>query len=189
MTRCSERRGKKIWAASWFHDGSAPGPAKTGYGNNWVVAAIVVKLPFLPRPVALPVLAKLVVKGTTSASRLWLARRMASALAAALPGRRIHVVGGAALCGEGAEEAGAGDHLDHPAAQGRGPARPAARPDRAARRPRARGDRLPSLARLAAGKAFAQVTVTRYGTTVTLQAAALTCLWYSCSAPGPSRWC
>ena len=44
------RRGKKVWAASWFHDGSAPGPAKTGYGNNWVVAAIVVKLPFLPRP-------------------------------------------------------------------------------------------------------------------------------------------
>jgi hypothetical protein len=28
------RRGKRIWAASWFHDGSAPGPAKTGYGNN-----------------------------------------------------------------------------------------------------------------------------------------------------------
>jgi hypothetical protein len=23
------RRGKKVWAASWFHDGSAPGPAKT----------------------------------------------------------------------------------------------------------------------------------------------------------------
>jgi DDE superfamily endonuclease len=29
-----KRRGKKVWAASWFHDGSAPGPAKTGYGNN-----------------------------------------------------------------------------------------------------------------------------------------------------------
>ncbi|HEY6311956.1 MAG TPA: transposase [Streptosporangiaceae bacterium] len=36
------RRGKKVWAASWFHDGSAPGPAKTGYGNNWVVAGIVI---------------------------------------------------------------------------------------------------------------------------------------------------
>ncbi len=34
------RRGKKVWAASWFHDGSAAGPAKTGYGNNWVVAAV-----------------------------------------------------------------------------------------------------------------------------------------------------
>jgi hypothetical protein len=39
------RRGKKVWAASWFHDGSAPGPAKTGYGNNWVIAAIIVRLP------------------------------------------------------------------------------------------------------------------------------------------------
>src|SRR5205823_91896 len=48
------RRGKKVWAAGWFHDGSAPGPAKTGYGNNWVIAAIVVKLPMVKRPVALP---------------------------------------------------------------------------------------------------------------------------------------
>src|SRR5712691_1005483 len=39
------RRGKKMRAASWFHDGSAPGPAKTGYGNNWVIAAVVVRLP------------------------------------------------------------------------------------------------------------------------------------------------
>src|ERR1700730_12754033 len=38
------RRGKKVWAASWFHDGSAPGPAKTGYGHNWGVAGLVVRL-------------------------------------------------------------------------------------------------------------------------------------------------
>lgn len=47
-----ERRGKRIWAASWFHDGSAPEPAKTGYGNNWVVAAVIVRLPMISRPVA-----------------------------------------------------------------------------------------------------------------------------------------
>ena len=87
-----KRRGKKVWAASWFHDGSAPGPAKTGYGNNWVVAAVVVRLPALSRPVAIPVLAKLVIKDTSSASRLWLARRMAEAIAGVLPGRAIHVV-------------------------------------------------------------------------------------------------
>jgi hypothetical protein len=44
------RRGKKVWAASWFHDGSAPGPAKTEYGNNWVVAAIVCRLPWPAGP-------------------------------------------------------------------------------------------------------------------------------------------
>src|SRR5438477_13041140 len=82
------RRGNKVWAASWFHDGSAPGPAKTGYGNNWVVAAIVCRLPMVRRPVAIPVLAKLVIKDTNSASRLWLARRMAGTLAGALPGRQ-----------------------------------------------------------------------------------------------------
>ena len=83
-----KRRGKKVWAASWFHDGSAPGPAKTGYGNNWVVAAIVVRLPAVGRPVAIPVLAKLVIKNTSSASRLWLARRMTELLAGSRRGRR-----------------------------------------------------------------------------------------------------
>ena len=94
-----KRRGMKVWAASWFHDGSAPGPAKTGYGNNWVVAAVVVRLPAVGRPVAIPVLAKLVIKGTSSASRLWLARRMAGAVAGALPGRHIHVVADSAYAG------------------------------------------------------------------------------------------
>ena len=79
------RRGKKVWAAAWFHDGSAPEPAKTGYGNNWVVAAIVVRLPMISRPAAIPVLAKLVIKVTNSASRLWLARRMAESLAGRWP--------------------------------------------------------------------------------------------------------
>ncbi|MGD0246991.1 MAG: transposase [Streptosporangiaceae bacterium] len=59
-----KRRGKKVWAASWFHDGSAPGPAKTGYGNNWVILGIVVRLRFMSRPVAVPVMAKLVIKGS-----------------------------------------------------------------------------------------------------------------------------
>ncbi len=43
------RRGKRVWAASWFHHGSAPGPAKTGYGNKWVIAAVVVRLPAVRR--------------------------------------------------------------------------------------------------------------------------------------------
>ena len=46
-------------------------------------------------------------------------------------------------------------------------------------RPRVKGDRLPSLARLAATTAFTQVTVTRYGKTAAVQAAVATCLWHS----------
>jgi hypothetical protein len=100
MTRCSGGGGKKVWAASWFHDGSAQGPAKTGYGNNWVVLAVRVRLPMISRPVAVPVTAKLVIKGTMSASRLWLARRMVTRLAAELPGRQVHVTADSAYAGE-----------------------------------------------------------------------------------------
>jgi hypothetical protein len=64
------RCGRKVWAVSWSHDGSAPGPEKVGFGNNGVIAGIVVA-------------ARLVVKNTTSASRLWLARRMVEDLARA----------------------------------------------------------------------------------------------------------
>ena len=44
-------------------------------------------------------------------------------------------------------------------------------------RPRAKGDRLPALAKLADTAAFTPVTVTRYGKTTAVSAAALTCLW------------
>lgn len=94
-----KRRGRKVWAASWFHDGSAPGPAKTGYGNNWVILAVTVRLPGISRPVAVPVMAKLVIKGSNSKSRLWLARRMAERLAAALPGRQVRVTADSAYAG------------------------------------------------------------------------------------------
>src|SRR5690348_16218789 len=93
------RRGKKVWAASWFHDGSAQGPAKTGFGNNWVVLAVRVRLPMISRAVAVPVTAKLVIKGTSSASRLWLARRMVSRLAAEFPGRRFSITADSAYAG------------------------------------------------------------------------------------------
>jgi len=173
------RRGKKVWAASWFHDGSAQGKHKTGRGNNWVVLAVIVKLPCCTRPVALPVLAKLVVKGTSSASRLWLARRMTDMLADALPGRGIHVTADSAYAGEELKKLGTGvtwtTRLRKDAALHGLP------PERTGRRgrPRVRGGRLPSLAKLAATTAFTQVTVTRYGKTATVHAAAITCLWYS----------
>ena len=174
-----KRRGKKVWAASWFHDGSASGPATTGYGNNWVVLGIVVRLPFTSRPVAVPVMAKLVIKGSNSKSRLWLARRMAERLAAALPGREVRVTADSAYAGGELKHLPAGvswtTRLRKDAAlHGLPPAR-TGRPGR----PRVKGDRLPSLAKLAAAAEFSQVTVTRYGRTETVAAAVVTCLWYS----------
>ena len=58
-----------------------------------------VRLPPVRRPVAIPVLAKLVIKDTNSASRLWLARRMAQMIAGALPGRHIRIVADSAFAG------------------------------------------------------------------------------------------
>jgi hypothetical protein len=179
------RRGKRVWAASWFHDGSAAGRAKTGFGNNWVVLAVRVRLPMLTRPVAVPVMAKLVIKGTTSASRLWLARRMVTRLAAELTGRQVHATADSAYAGEELRKLPDGvtwtTRLRSNAALYDLP------PERTGKRgrPRVKGDRLPSLAKIAAAATFSQVTVTRYGRAETIAAAAVTCLWYHVTGPGP----
>ena len=156
-----------------------PGPAKKGHGNNWVVLAVIVRLPVASRPAAVPVMAKLVIKGTNSASRLWLGRRMTELLAGALPGRAINMVADSAYAG--GELRGLPDSVTwttrlrkDAALYGLPPRRTGQR-----RRPRVKGDRLAPLARLAATAAFTQVTVTRYGRQATIQAATITCLWYS----------
>jgi hypothetical protein len=64
------------------------------------VLAVRVRLPMVSRPVALPVMAKLVIKGTNSASRQWPTRRMAARLAAEVPGRRLHVTADSAYAAE-----------------------------------------------------------------------------------------
>jgi len=179
------RRGKRVWAASWFHDGSAQGPAKTGYGNNWVVLAVRVRLPMISRPVAVPVMAKLVIKGTASASRLWLARRMVTRLAAELPGRRVHVTADSAYAGQELKQLPGGVTWTtrlraNAALHGLAPERTGKKG-----RPRKKGDRLPALAKIAAAAAFSPVTVTRYGKTETIAACALTCLWYSVTGTAP----
>jgi hypothetical protein len=175
-----KRRGKKVWAASWFHDGSAQGPAKTGYGNNRVVLAVIVRLPVVTRPVAIPVMAKLVIKGSSSKSRLWLARRMAERLAKALEGRRILVVADSACAG--GELKGLPRNITWTTRLRKDAALHALPPERVPGtrgRPRVKGDRLGSLAEIAATATFSQVMVTRYGKTAAVQAAAVTCLRHS----------
>jgi hypothetical protein len=177
------RRGKKVWAASWFHDGSATGAHPVGYGNNWVIAGIVVRLPFTARPVCLPVLARLVVKHTTSASRLYLARAMIESLAGGLPGRQIHGVGDAAYSGK--DLRGLDDRITWTTRLRKDAALYDLAPPRTGRRgrPRLKGARLPALAILAARARFTPVAVTRYGKTATVQTAVIGCLWYSVFGP------
>jgi len=55
------RTGKKVHGASWQYDGSLPSGSgnQLGFGNNWVVLALLLRLPFLRRAIALPVLFRL----------------------------------------------------------------------------------------------------------------------------------
>ncbi len=178
-----KRTGRRVWAAGWFHDGSAKGPKPVGFGNNWVVAGIVVSLPMLARPVCLPVVARLVRKGTVSASRLWLARQMVLTLAQALPDRRIHVVADAAYAGK--ELRGLPEQISWTTRLRKDAALHAPAPPRTGRpgRPRQKGRRLPSLSDLARTAAFTPASVLRYGQTSTVQVATVHCLWYSVFGP------
>src|SRR6266702_2271093 len=136
-------------------------------------------------PGAGPVMAELVIKGTTSASRLGAARRMVARLAAELPGRQVHVTADSAYAGAELKQLPGGvtwtTRLRSNAALHGLP------PERTGKkgRPRVKGDRLPSLAKIAATAVFSQVTVTRYGTAETIAAAAFTCLWYSVTGKKP----
>jgi hypothetical protein len=171
------RRGTKVNAASWFHDGSAQGARKVGYGNNWVIAAIVVTLPFLDRPLALPTGFALVHKGTDG-SRLTLARRLVEHLAAALPGRAIHVVADSAYAGRTLRALPAAITWTTRLRSNAALAQLAPPPTGRRGRPRLKGDKLASLAQLAGAATFTPTVVHRYGATATVQTAVLNCLWY-----------
>jgi SRSO17 transposase len=180
------RRGKKVHGVGWFHDGSAAGQTKLGFGNNWVVVAIIVTLPFLSRPVALPVLAALAVKGGGQ-SKPDLARDLVDLLAERFLDREIHIVADAAYgCGA---FMGLGDGMSMTtrakataAFQHSAPARTGKRG-----RPRLKGDRLGTPTDIAKTATWKQVTVTRYGVTSLVRIAEVSCLWFGTWRTDPVR--
>ncbi|HEX2810422.1 MAG TPA: transposase [Kineosporiaceae bacterium] len=180
------RRGPKVHAASWFHDGSATGARKVGYGNNWVIAAIVVTLPFLDRPLALPVGFALVHKGIED-SRLTLARRLVEALAAVLPDRAIQVVADSAYAGRTLRALPATITWTTRLRSNAALYELAPPPTGRRGRPRLKGQKLPALAGLAAQASFTATSVHRYGRTATVQTAVLDTLWYGVFGPQPVR--
>jgi DDE superfamily endonuclease len=94
------RRGRKAHPAVWAYDGSrdvAAGEKRLSRGTTFVVAAIVVELPFLTRPIALPVLARLWRPG--GPTKTTLARQLIGMIAAARRDRRLHVVADGAYLG------------------------------------------------------------------------------------------
>jgi hypothetical protein len=177
------RRGPKVHAASWFHDGSAKGDKKIGFGNNWVILAIVVRLALVDRPIALPVGFALVRRGSDDSSRLVLARRLVEALAAALPGRRLDVVADSAYAGKVLR--GLPDSVTWTTRLRSNASLYELAPRRTGKRgrPRLQGAKLASLASLARSVQFTPTTVARYGTATTVSIAVVRCLWYGVFGP------
>jgi DDE superfamily endonuclease len=188
------RSGRRVHGTAWCHDGAAP--TRTGravaWGNCWVIAGLIVSLPFLDRPVCLPVLARLWRPGPDQPTKQVIAGHLVTAIAATFPDRAVHVVADAWYAGvDGAPGAARGGTR----ARGGFPVGVSltsrlranavltaiATPDPGRRRggrPRRIGARLGTPAHLAATADWTPSTLTRYGRTDTVHLAEIVCLWY-----------
>jgi hypothetical protein len=178
------RWGKKVHHAFWTHDGAAQGPAQLGRGNRWVIAGIVVRLPFCSHPVCLPVLFRLWA-GKGTASPVELAGAMLTSLAETFPHKRIHAVGDAAYHGKPLLVPGTTITTRLPA----NAALHAPAPPRTGRRgrPAKKGSRLPRLTELATTAPWCPAAVDRYGRTDTITITERGCLWYGAFGDTPGR--
>ena len=183
------RFGRKVHACFYHHDATAnSGRAAVAWGNNWVVAAISVKLAFLDRTVCLPVLFRLwqprrkhLPAGTPDPerpSKVALAREMLDLIAARYPARALHAVGDAAYASGALDLGGPATITSRLRSNA---ALHAPKPPRTGKRgqPAKKGARLGSLAQIATDPttAWQQITATRYGKTEQLNVVTLRCLW------------
>jgi SRSO17 transposase len=186
------RAGRKVYGAGWQYDGSSPSQNKLSFGTCFVTCGIVVHLPFCTRPVCLPVLARLILPGTkarvtkrkkaapASGTKVSAAAGLVTLLAAAFPGRAIHVVADAAYHGPALKHLPPAVtwtcrlranavlyNLAPPLSGKRG-------------RPRRKGDRLGAPGQLAAAARWVPATVRIYRRDQGIHLADVTCLWYGC---------
>ena len=170
-----KRWGRKVAYAFWTHDGSAQGKSKIGRGNRWVVAGIVVRLPFCTAPVCLPVLLRLWA-GKGSDSPVTLGAVLVELIREAFPDRRVHGVGDAAYHGKALLVTGTTWTTRLPAnASLFAPAPP---PTGKRGRPRLKGAKLAKLKDLAAAATWTRTSVYRYGRNETVDLAVIEAIWY-----------
>ena len=169
-----KRSGKRVFGVAWHHDGAAKGPKPIGFGNCWVIAGIIVQLPFLSRPVCLPVLARLWRPRRTG--KLAYAREMAELIAARHPDRTVHVVGDAAYVGEHLR--GLDTHITWTSRLKVTSVLHELAPPHNGKmgRPRTKGARLGTPTDLATTATWRTTQVRRYGRTDTMHIAEVTCL-------------
>ena len=174
------RSGRKVHGAGWQHDGSSPSVNKLSYGNCFVTAGIVVKLPFCTRAVCLPVLARLHLPGKKKEgpSKVDTAAALVRLLALAFPDRVIHVVADAAYHGPALRTLPG--NVTWTCRIPRNAVLYDLAPPRTGRRgrPRSKGDRLGTAGDIAATASWATVTVTAYGREQVRHVAEIRCLWY-----------
>ncbi len=170
-----KRWGRKVWHAFWTHDGAAQGGKKIARGNRWVVAGIVVRLPFCTAPVCLPVLMRLWA-GKATTTPVELAAQLLTLIVAAFPDRKVHGVGDAAYHGKPLLVPGVTWTTRLPANAclfNTAPPRTGRRG-----RPALKGRKLGRPAALAGNAVWQKTTVYRYGRTETVQLAPVGCIWY-----------
>jgi hypothetical protein len=153
-------------------------------GNTWVIAAIVVRLPFCSSPAALPVLFRLW-RGKGTATAVELAAEMMTLLAGAFPGRAVHGTGDAAFHGEALVMADATWTTRLPAnAVLYGPKPP---PTGKRGRPRVKGDRLGTCAQVAASAAWTDAVIRVYGQDTAVRITSAEALWHGSFKTAPGR--
>lgn len=191
------RCGRKVHGAAWQHDGSSPARNKLSYGNCFVTAGIVVTVPFCSRPVCLPVLARLHVPGkgravkprrqAAPASTVSAAVALVTRLAAAFPGRAVHVVADAHYHGPALKDLPANVTWTTRLPRNAVLFAPAPPRVRKPGRPPRKGPRLGTPADLAAAAAWTPAVVRIYGRDEAGDLAEIRCLWYGCLDVLPVR--
>jgi DDE superfamily endonuclease len=180
------RRGKKVHGAGWIHDGSTPARNKLAFGHRWVVVGVIVQVPFLSRPLCLPVLCRRW-QGKGAASTIEIAAQLVMTIAGRVPHRRLHVVADAAYHGRCLRDLPATvtwtTRLPRNAVlYHRAPA-----PTGKRGRPRLKGGRIGTPAQAVATCVWRSVSVARYGRCDTVGIAVCDCLWYGVFAAIPVR--
>ncbi len=178
------RWGKRVAEARWAYDGSAQGGKKTGFGNTWLIAAIVVRLPFCPSPAALPALFRLW-RGKGTASQVQLAAELVELLAKAFPDRKVHGTGDAAFHGEPLVIKGTTWTTRLPARSVLwGPKPP---PAGKRGRPREKGGRIGTCAQAAETMRWRDAVVHVYGKPQKVQVTAQEALWHGSFGTAPGQ--
>jgi len=209
----ARKTGKRIWGANMHHDPLHWMPHALAFGHNWVCLALVIQVPLVQRPVAVPVLWRLYrsrkdragktrrgrrerkTVGTASKAdyrtRPELAVELLHLLRSALgPERCIHLLGDSAYGGKSVTR----NLPPNTTAISRAPMNAAlydlAPPHRPGQKgcPRKKGRRLPSPREMAARKAgWRTASVRLYGKNVSIRYKTAVVLWYNSTRTMPVR--